>query len=46
MLEALQYRPKRQTEARRGAPSLTGRREGVLLGASFQGYFVRIIWVH
>ena len=46
MVEALQKRPKRQSEESRGAPSLTGRREGFLLGASFQGYFVRIVWVH
>ena len=46
MLEALQKRPKRQTGAHRGAPSLTGRREGVPLGASSQGYSVMIIWVH
>ena len=46
MVQALLDRPERRSEESRGAPSLSGRREGALLGASFQGYFVRIVWVH
>ena len=39
-------RPKRKLEVRPGAPSLAGRREGALPGASFQGCSVGTAWVH
>jgi hypothetical protein len=45
MVQALLDRPERRSEESRGAPSLSGRREGALHGASFQGYFIRIVWV-